>query len=240
MTEIVKRNFDLGKQLLVAVLLLSINLVIQLFGVADNVDLKDGMPFTWMGASMTVSYVLTAVSMIIVLQEFFQIKTKMRGLLALNALLEKTPEAPEEKEPLENEPVQSVEDEAEESTDDPLEELLVDEEEEFDNLLDELDDDMDDSLDEEFEESGIVPSLPVDEDIMQRYKTTKIKIDDETGEMEPIIDDGGLQELIEQADLATDEEQQLAKIVADSEIIQTLNELEGIVKELKAKQSGHN
>lgn len=234
MAEIVKRNFDAGKQLLVAVLLLSINLVIQLFAVADTVDISNGVQFTGMGVNMAISYLLTAVCMIIVLQEFFQIKTKMRGLLALNALLDRTPS------PIVKNSETSTLEEANETqtieTVDPLSELVIDDDEDFDSLLDELEDE------NEFvdtDEEG-VPSVPIDEDIMSRYRTTKLKIDDETGEMEPIIDDGGLQDLIEQADLATDEELQLAKIVAESEIIQTLNELEGIVQELKAKKAVEN
>jgi hypothetical protein len=235
--EIVKRNFDTGKLLLVAVLLLSINLVVQIFAVAETVEFDNGVQLSWLGASTAASYVLTSVSMIIVLQEFFQVKTKLRGLMALNALLEKPNTQPVQEAPLEEEveeiPISESEEAVkEEQSEDSLEDLLVevDEDEEFDSLLEELEDEMDDS--------ALMPSIPIDEDLVQRYKTTKVKIDEETGEIEPIIDDGGLQELIEQADLASDEEQQLAKIVAESEIIQTLNELESIVKELKAKQSG--
>ncbi len=237
MAEIVKRNFDAGKQLLVAVLLLSINLVIQLFAVADTVDMSNGVQFTGMGVNMAISYLLTAVCMIIVLQEFFQIKTKMRGLLALNALLDRYPTRPD------NETVEEASSPDQERTEtpvvdkeDPLEDLVLDDDEEFDSLLDELDDETEfDDVDSE-----VVPSVPLEDDIMSKYRTSKLKIDDETGEMEPLIDEGGLQDLIEQADLATEEELQLAKIVAESEIIQTLNELEDIVQELKAKKTVEN
>ena len=237
MAEIVKRNFDAGKQLLVAVLLLSINLVIQLFAVADTVDMSNGVQFTGMGVNMAISYLLTATCMIIVLQEFFQIKTKMRGLLALNALLDRTPKPVVTKTVKEESLVdQETSETPVVDEEDPLEELVIDDDEEFDSLLDELDDE-DEFVDTELEG---VPSVPIDDDIMSKYRTAKLKIDDETGEVEPLIDEGGLQDLIEQADLATEEELQLAKIVEESEIIQTLNELEDIVEELKAKKAIEN
>jgi hypothetical protein len=242
MEDIVKRNIDTGKLLIVGVVLLSLSLMVQLFAVGETITFDEGFNFSWLGASIATSYVLSSVSMIIVLQEFFQVKRKLRGMLALNVLLEKPgvePVLPELIEPkvekvqlieLEEESEEPLKEPIEETIEDPLEELLVDPDAEFDSLLEDLDDEMD--------EPDVLPSIPIDEDIVQRYKTTKVKIDEETGEMEPIIDDGGLQELIAQADLASDEEQQLAKIVAESEIIQTLNELETIVKELKARQSG--
>lgn len=235
-----KRNFDTGKKLLVAAILLSVNLVIQLFAVAETVDITDGVHFLGSSLTNTVSYLLTAVSMIIVLQEFFQIKTKMRGLMALNTLLERTPrpttvtsgivELEILKSPLMIGDQDSLETVITEN--DPQTGLVIDDESEFDSLLDELDEE------EDFDDALGNPSLPpLGDDIMNRYRTTKLKIDDETGEVEPLMDDGGLQDLIEQADLATEEEQHLAKIVAESEIIQTLNELESIVQELKAKKA---
>ncbi len=235
-----KRNFDTGKKLLVAAILLSVNLVIQLFAVAETVDITDGVHFLGSSLTNTVSYILTAVSMIIVLQEFFQIKTKMRGLMALNTLLEKTPRPTtvtsgiEKPEILKSPLMIGAKDSLETviSENDTQTGLVIDDESEFDSLLDELD------KEDAFDEVPGNPSLPpLGDDIMNRYRTTKLKIDDETGEVEPLMDDGGLQDLIEQADLATEEEQQLAKIVAESEIIQTLNELESIVQELKAKKA---
>lgn len=236
MAEIVKKNFESGKPLLAAVVLLSINLVIQLVSVADNIDLSNGLHLSGMAVSMTVSYLLTAISMIIVLQEFFQVKTKMRGLVALSQLLGKTPQ-PETREMLSLSEVE---------TEEPVEEDLfgsldIDEDSEFDDLLDELDADNESTNEvESDEEQPETSETSEDEDIMARYKTTKIKIDDDTGEIEPLIDEGGLQDLIEQADLATEEAEQLAKIVAESEIIQTLNELETIVQEMKTKKAAAN
>lgn len=241
MAEKIKRNFDTGKLLLVAALLLSLNLIIQLFTVADSVDLSNGLKFSGMGATMTASYLLTAVSMIIVLKEFFRTKIKIKGLLVLNQHLERNPVSLVEG-PLETVLGESITITEEDGSPlnvpdetDPLDELVVDEDAEFDSLLDELDEE------EAFDDSPGNPSLPpLDEEIINRYKTTKIKIDDETGDVEPVFDDGGLQDLIEQADMSTEDDKQLAKIMAESEIIQTLNELEGIVQELKAKKAVPN
>ncbi len=231
-----KRNFETGKLLLVATLLLSLNLVIQLFSVAESIDLSSGISISGMGVNLTASYLLTATSMIIVVHEFFQVKTKMRGLMALNALLERVPVPDMTAEGPVDEISGPVIQSKQVDDDDLLEELVIeDDEDDFDSLLDEFSDETEE--DALGEESGLVAIVDEDEEIMSKYKTQRIKIDEETGEVEPMLDDGGLQELIEQADLATDEAQQLAKIVAESEIIQTLNELEVIVQELKAKKS---
>lgn len=233
MAEVVKRNFETGKLLLVAALLLSVNLIVQLFNLAGSLDVSNGISLSGEAIVSVTSYLLTAVSMIIVLQEFFQIKTKMKGLLALNALMERNPVPNHVSVDIQVDETSSLV--TEEQVEKPFDEIVVDDESEFDDLLNELEGE---ELDETEEDATTeTPELSEDEEIMARYKTTKIKIDEETGEAEPLIDEGGLQDLIEQADLATEEAEQLAKIVAESEIIQTLNELETIVQELKAKKA---
>lgn len=229
-----KRNFGTGKKLLVAAVLLSVNLVIQLFTVAETVDSTNGVLMSVAGATQATSYIITAASMIIVLQEFFQIKKKMRGLLALNALLERKPSPIVlDTEPVELDEQEPIDVPPTDEENNSLDSIVLDEDAEFDSLLDELDEE-----ERAFDDIPGNPSLPImDESLLTRYSTTKLKIDDETGDVEPLLDDSGLQDLIEQADLAVEEDKQLAKIVAESEIIQTLNELETIVQELKAKQN---
>ena len=229
-----KRNFGTGKKLLVAAVLLSVNLVIQLFTVAETVDSTNGVLMSVAGATQATSYIITAASMIIVLQEFFQIKKKMRGLLALNALLERKPSPIVlDTEPVELDEQEPIDVPPTDEENNSLDSIVLDEDAEFDSLLDELDEE-----ERAFDDIPGNPSLPImDKSLLTRYSTTKLKIDDETGDVEPLLDDSGLQDLIEQADLAVEEDKQLAKIVAESEIIQTLNELETIVQELKAKQN---
>jgi hypothetical protein len=239
MKGIVKKNFETGKLLLVATLLLSLNLVLQLFAVADTLDLSNGLELSGLGLTLTASYILTAVSMIIVLQEFFQVKTKIKGLIELNSVLNRTDESVQDKEvnaitSLVSSDVPTVINMADEVFDD----IELDENEEFEKLLD---DELDDDLENEEENKSVQePGLdPVTLDLaLGKYKTRKLKFNEETGEMEPVIDDGALQDLLDQAAIESDESEQLAKLMEDSEVIKTLHELEDIVEELKNKKSG--
>jgi hypothetical protein len=238
MKGIVKKNFEVGKLLLVATLLLSLNLVLQLFAVADTLDLSNGLELSGLGLTLTASYILTSVSMIIVLQEFFQVKTKIKGLIELNLVPIRTDESVQNIEvdaitslDIPNVPtVNDVEDEV-------FDDVELDEYEEFEKLLDEeLDDDLENEEEKDSIQEPEVDSVTLDL-ALGKYKTKKLKFNEETGEMEPVMDDGSFQDLLEQAATESDASEQLAKLMEDSEVIQTLHELEEIVEELKNKKS---
>jgi len=239
MKGIVKKNFEAGKLLLVATLLLSLNLMLQLFAVADTLDLSDGLELSGLGLTLVASYILTAVSMIIVLQEFFQVKTKIKGLIELNTVLNRPEETVQGNEMDAITSLDNPEDPAVINVEDEVfDDLELDENEEFERLLDEeLDDDLENDPENNPVQEPDADSLTLDL-ALGKYKTKKLKFNEETGEMEPVMDDGALQDLLDQASTESDESDQLAKLMEGSEVIQTLHELENIIEELKSKKSG--
>ena len=239
MKGIVKKNFEAGKLLLVATLLLSLNLMLQLFAVADTIDLSNGLELSGLGLTLVASYILTAVSMIIVLQEFFQVKTKIKGLIELNTVLNRPEETVQGNEMDAITSLDNPEDPAVINVEDEVfDDLELDENEDFERLLDEeLDDDLENDPEYNPVQEPDADSLTLDL-ALGKYKTKKLKFNEETGEMEPVMDDGALQGLLDQAATESDESDQLAKLMEGSEVIQTLHELEDIIEELKSKKSG--
>lgn len=217
MSEMLKRNFEPGRLLLVATLLMSLTLITQLYVISESVDLSNGLQFTGIEISLAVSYFFTAFSMVIVINEFFQVKLKIKGLLDLSSILVSSKARQENVQPIIDLPV------LEET---PIGDILEDGEQ-----LEELDEEsmFEKLLEEEFEEEK-----PVDEDL-SKYKTTKIKVAD-TGEIEPLIEEGELKNIFDQLE----EESEMDRILAESEVIQTLSELEGIVQELKTRKTPVN
>jgi len=214
MSEMLKRNFEPGRLLLVATLLMSLTLISQLYVISESVDLSNGLQFTGVEICLAASYFFTAFSMVIVINEFFQVKLKMKGLLDLSSLLVSNKVRQDNVQPIIDLPV------LEET---PIDDIIEDEEQ-----LEELDEEsmFEKLLEEEFEEEK-----PVDEDL-SKYKTTKIKVAD-TGEIEPLIEEGELKNIFDQLE----EESEMDRILAESEVIQTLSELEGIVQELKTRKT---
>ena len=212
MSEMLKRNFEPGRLLLVATLLMSLTLISQLYVISESVDLSNGLQFTGVEICLAASYFFTAFSMVIVINEFFQVKLKMKGLLDLSSLLVSNKVRQDNVQHIIDLPV------LEET---PIDDIIEDEEQ-----LEELDEEsmFEKLLEEEFEEEK-----PVDEDL-SKYKTTKIKVAD-TGEIEPLIEEGELKNIFDQLE----EESEMDRILAESEVIQTLSELEGIVQELKTR-----
>lgn len=218
MTEMLRKNFEPGKLLLVATLLMSLTLISQLYVISESVDLSNGLQLNGLEISLTLSYLLTALSMVIVINEFFQVKTKIKGLLALtNLVAQRNPQKATvqpiiELPALDEAPLEAMIEETE--LDEALE-LDLDDESEFDKLLNE---------DFEAEEK-------VTDDTLAKYKTKKVKIE-ESGEMEELIEEGELKNIFDQIE----EETEMDRMLAESEVIQTLSELEGIVKELKGRK----
>ena len=209
MTESLKRNFEPGKLLLVATILMSLTLVSQLYIISESMDLSDGIQLGGIEVSMVASYVFTALSMVIVINEFFQFKTKMKGLMVLEKLMIKEPPRPVVPT------IISVPD-----IETPILEPITDENSEtdleFENLLND----------------ELVESPHVDAETLNKYKTTKIKIE-ETGEIAPMLEEGALQGFFDKID----EETEMDRMLAESEVIATLSELNSLVRELKQKKA---
>jgi len=213
--------------------------VLQLFAVADTLDLSNGIELSGLGLTLTISYILSAVCMIIVLQEFFQVKTKIKGLIELNTVLNQPEETVQGNEMDAITSLDNPEDPAVINVEDEVfDDLELDENEDFERLLDEeLDDDLENDPENNPVQEPDADSLTLDL-ALGKYKTKKLKFNEETGEMEPVMDDGALQGLLDQAATESDESDQLAKLMEGSEVIQTLHELEDIIEELKSKKSG--
>jgi len=96
-------------------------------------------------------------------------------------------------------------------------EVRLDEDIEFEQLLE-----------DEFDDPSIENS-----EAIGKYKTTKIKIDESSGNVEPLIEEGELQGVFD----AIDEESEMDRLLAESEVIATLSELQELVKELKQKKA---
>ena len=217
MSKILRKNFEPGRLLLVATLLLSLTLISELYVISESMDFSNGLQFSGVELSLAASYVLSALSMVIVINEFFQFKTKMKGLLALNQLIDNNPIAVEQ----EHVPNTEIPDS-----------LMLPQETEPDavEVSEEMDEDLefDSLLETEFTESE-----PVSSETLAKYKTTKVRLEEETSKLEPILEEGALQNLFDEIE----EESEMDRLLAESEVIATLTELEELVQELKHRKA---
>jgi hypothetical protein len=224
-SKILKKNFEPGRLLLVATLLLSMTLISQLYVMSESMDFSNGLQLDGVELSLAMSYVFSAISMVIVINEFFQIKTKMKGLLELNQLIDKTPVV--EQVPVSTEiiPVNlMVSQEPAYETVEISEE--IDEDQEFENLL----------------ETEFTENKSVDGKTLAKYRTKKVKLqeemtkeklEEETHKLEPILEEGALQNMFDDLE----EESEMDRMLAESEVIATLAELEELVEELRLKKA---
>ena len=208
-----------------ATLLLSMTLISQLYVMSESMDFSNGLQLDGVELSLAMSYVFSAISMVIVINEFFQIKTKMKGLLELNQLIDKTPVV--EQVPVSTEiiPVNlMVSQEPAYETVEISEE--IDEDQEFENLL----------------ETEFTENKSVDGKTLAKYRTKKVKfqeemtkekLEEETSKLEPILEEGALQNMFDDLE----EESEMDRMLAESEVIATLAELEELVEELRLKKA---
>ena len=214
MSEILKRNFEMGRLLLVVTLLLSMTLISQLYVISESIDLSNGFQLDGVELSLTASYVLTAMSMLIVINEFFQVKTKMKGLLALNQLVNQDQKSVtpviEPNAPISGLDQLSLEPKLDDVTGEPISEEL-----EFDKLIE-----------DEFDENK-----QQQDESKAKYRTTKVRLEEESEALEPMIEEGALRNMFDEV-----EESEMDRLLSQSEVIATLAELEELVEELKHKK----
>ena len=197
-------------------LLLSLTLISQLYVISESMDVSNGIQLGGVELSLAASYVFSAISMIIVISEFFQIKTKMKGLLELNHLIDRAPVV--EQEPIATEIIPAGLMVSQEPEFEPVEiSEELDEDQEFENLL----------------ETEFTESEPVDGKTLAKYRTTKVKLEEETSKLEPILEEGTLQNMFDDLE----EESEMDRMLAESEVIATLAELEELVEELRQKKA---
>jgi hypothetical protein len=237
MSESIRRNFEPGRWLLVSGVMLSVVLMLQLYAINETVDISSIdslLGDDYVGMLLIASYVLTTVAMVTVVVEYFSVKKKVDGLLALTQVLNviedlQYPGRPRE---VETDDVQVVRpsayglDEEEELYEseslqeiramDPMERAygLLDEEEEAAEELGEVV-----NLEDEGYETIEVKAMEDDADDLERPE-----------EPEP-SPEAGLAE--EQARQMGVEEDEVEGMLGQSEVISTLSELERVVEELK-------
>ena len=236
MSELIRRNFEPGRWLLVSGVMLSVVLVLQLYAINETVDISSIdsiLGDNYVGMLLIASYVLTTVAMVTVVVEYFSVKKKVDGLLALTQVLNVIEDLQYPGGPggVENDDVQMVRpsayglDEEEDLYEsESLQEIRAM------NPLERAYGLMDDE-EEAAGEPGEVVNL---ED--EGYETIEVKaMEDEADDLEPDetepSPETGLAE--ENARQMGVEEDEVEGMLGQSEVISTLSELERVVEELK-------
>ncbi len=239
MSESIRRNFEPGRWLLVSGVMLSVVLMLQLYAINETVDISSIdsiLGDNYVGMLLIASYVLTTVAMVTVVVEYFSVKKKVDGLLALTQVLNviedlQYPGRPGE---VETDDVQMVRPQA----------YGLDEEEELyeSESLQEIRamDPMERAyglLDEEEGAAEEPGEASPSED--EGYQTIEVKaMEDEADDLEPEeeepLPEAGLAE--EQAKQMGIEEDEVEGMLEQSEVISTLSELERVVEELKTNK----
>ncbi len=231
MSKDIIEKFSQRKYLLLAVGLLIFVLVVQLYAITLTVNAENFISFfkdNAIGATLAISYFMVSVSMLFVLMEFFNIKRRIRGLIALRNL---TPTGPITiSKPL----VLSVEDDIDAS----YEEIHVQEEHEETPEADALGSDegldliavalsSDDHDNAENEDGGyqkieiILPESPSDEPEEEEPVDKQVK-------EEPFKVSVGKKEEVPEIEIPNWYDQ--------SEILQTLEEMKNVVTALKERK----
>ena len=244
MSDLIRSNFEPGRWLLVSGVILSVVLMLQLYAINETVDVSsiDGMlGENFMGLLLIASYLLTTVAMITVVVEYFRVKKKVDGLLALTQVLNiiedlQYPDKPKEIDVEEAQMARpqsySLDEEEnlfepetfkEVKTMDPLEQAF-------------------DALDDEEEASDKLPEAVTSGD--DGYKTIEVKMmedeidhpdeSEEASEPEPLpevnVIEGSAKQDVEET------EDEVEGMLQQSEVISTLTELERVVEELRTKK----
>jgi len=241
MGDTIRSNFEPGRWLLAAGLILSVVLMLQLYAINETVDigsLNTLFGQNTVGLLLVVSYLLTTVAMLAVVSEFFKVRKRIDGLLALTQLLDKIEElqapqaspvaplnvfTPPEAPPV----VQAVKVEEEKP------------EEEFDDLLRESEPVV---VEKEAAPTTVEEAAKtVTEKDQDGYRKIEVKIDDGSPQpraaiAEEEIDLDAMDEMAQQRFFDDEVDEVVDDMLKQSEVIATLNELERIVEELKLKK----
>ena len=244
MSDLIRSNFEPGRWLLVSGVILSVVLMLQLYAINETVDVSSIdsiLGENFMGMLLIASYLLTTVAMITVVVEYFSVKKKVDGLLALTQVLNiiedlQYPDKPKE---IDAEDVQMARPQS--SSLDEEENLFEPETFKEVKTMDPLEQAFD-ALDDEEEASDKLPeAVPSGDD---GYKTIELKImeeeidhpdeSEEASEPEPLPEVNVIEGLAKQDVEETEDEVEL--MLQQSEVISTLTELERVVEELKTKK----
>ena len=240
-SDLIRSNFKPGKWLLVSGVMLSVVLMLQLYAINETVDVSsiDSMlGENFMGLLLIASYLLTTVAMITVLLEYFSVKKKVDGLLALTEVLNLIEDLqyPAKPRKIDAEEVsmarpQSFNLDGEQDLFEP--EILK----EVKTL---------DTLEQAFaaldDEEGVSDELPVaapsGDDGYRPIEAKMVEEVDHAFESEEASEPEPLPEVNVFEGLANheDEEDEVEGMLQQSEVISTLTELERVVEELRTKK----
>jgi len=241
-SDLIRRNFEPGRWLLVSGIMLSVVLMFQLYAINETVDVSsiDSMlGENYMGLLLIISYLLTTVAMITVLLEYFSVKKKVDGLLALTEVLNliedlQYPAKPRKIDAMEVSMArpQSFNLDGEQNLFEPEISKTV-------KTLDTLEQAFAALDDEEGVSDNLPEAIPSGDDGL---KTIEVKImedemdhldeSEEASEPEPITEVNSMERLAKQGV----EEDEVEGMLQQSEVISTLTELERVVKELRTKK----
>jgi len=230
-SESIRRNFEPGRWLLVSGVMLSVVLMLQLYMINETVDISSIdsiLGENYVGLLLIASYILTTVVMITVVVEYFTVKKKVDGLLALTEVLNVIEDLHHPGRPVavESEDVQMVR---------PPAYNLGEEEELYEAEPFRAMDPMEQArvLTEDGEEAA-----PFED---EAYETIEVKaVEDEADDLEepqelepePLLGAG----LVEDQAIEGVEDDEVEGMLRESEVISTLSELERVVEELKTKK----
>jgi len=242
MGESIRRVYEPGRWLLVAGVILSVVLMLQLYAINETVDI--GSIDTLLGRNMTglmlvASYLLTTMAMLVVVSEYFQTKKRMESLFALTELLNRVQELQTAGPPRAAAQITAAEampskapQKVVEPLVDALEELTTPEQTSPTAIEVEA-------------QTGPATNSAVTE--LKKdgvsYKTIEVKVEADEAPLsgepkEEELDFDEIDEMSQQRFLDTDdEEEKVNELLKHSEVISTLNELERVVEELKSKRN---
>ncbi len=240
MSESIRRNFEPGRWLLVSGVILSVVLMLQLYAINETVDVSSIdsiLGGNYLGLLLIASYVLTTVAMVTVVIEYFSVKKKVDGLLALTQVLSiiedlQYPSRQGEVEPddvqMAKPPSYGLDEEEELYEPESLREIrAMDPMERAYGLMDD---------EEEAAETPGEAAPSEDEGLT----TTKVEaMEDEADDLEEPEEPEPVPEGVlvqEQAGQMDAEEDEVEGMLGPSEVISTLSELERVVEELKNKK----
>jgi len=244
MDEINYEALKVGRKLLVISAILGVVLVLQLYAIYEIVDLNSFADFisnNFVSVLLIVSYLMLTVSMLSIVTEFFKIRKQFDGILSIRSFVEKSTSVPfkmqYDESPFGKEPGELVMvEEPPLDLNDSIEPVHVSIELNPNGLPEQ---NLVETLSLETGEEDINTGSYLNTLSDSNYKKLEIKLVDDDGvEIDQELDPEILA-LLEESNLIEPEEtiEEPSVEVPNSEILQTLNELDTVVKELQKRKN---
>ena len=242
MGDAIRSNFEPGRWLLAAGMILSVALMLQLYAINETVDI--GSPDTLFGGDtvgllLVVSYLLTTVAMLAVVSEFFRVRKRIDGLLALTELLDKIEELQAPQPP----PYMPVPTSSQSAVTPVVQALKVEEEpeKELDELLESEPEGEPVLVEKEAALMTVEETSRTAAGDQLGYRKIGVKLDDGAPQPRAAPADGemdldAMDEMAQQRFFDDEVDEAVDVMLKQSEVIATLNELERVVEELKSKK----